>query len=242
MRLRTRFAHFVLLPELSPSQAHDLRALAPEDGSLTAGFVLMSILSAGIATLGLLQNSVAVAVVIGAMLVSPLMGPIAALGFSFASLDGHRIGEAIKVVAAGAAIGILTAVLVTWLSPIRNATPEIIGRTQPTLLDLAIVLLSGIAGGYATVRQKGGTAIGVAIATALMPPLAVVGYSLGVYRLDFAGGAMLLFLTNPAAIAFAFAFIAQLSGAARPTGRVEFTPAISLGALLCSPRSPRRSR
>lgn len=240
MRLRTRFAHFVLLPELSPSQAHDLRALVLEDGSLTAGFVLMSILSAGIATLGLLQNSVAV--VIGAMLVSPLMGPIAALGFSFASLDGHRIGEAIKVVAVGAAIGILTAVLVTWLSPIRNATPEIIGRTQPTLLDLAIVLLSGIAGGYATVRQKGGTAIGVAIATALMPPLAVVGYGLGVYRLDFAGGAMLLFLTNPAAIAFAFAFIARLSGAARPTGRVEFTPAISLGALLCSPRSPRRSR
>ena len=229
LRLRTRFAHFVLLPELSPSEAHDLRALVLEDGSLTAGFVLMSILSAGIATLGLLQNSVAV--VIGAMLVSPLMGPIAALGFSFASLDGHRIREAIKVVAVGATIGILTAVLLTWLSPIRNVTPEIVGRTQPTLLDLAIALLSGIAGGYATVRQKGGTAIGVAIATALMPPLAVVGYGLGVYRLDFAGGAMLLFLTNLAAIAFAFAFIARLSGAARPTGSVEFTPGYIIGGI-----------
>ena len=227
VRFRTRFAHLVLLPDLSRDQAHDLRLRVREEGALSGGYVLMSVLSAGIATLGLLQNSVAV--VIGAMLVSPLMSPIAALGFGFASLDGQRIREAMKVVAVGAAIGILTAVLLTWLSPIRNATAEIIGRTQPTLLDLAIALLSGIAGGYATVRQKGGTAIGVAIATALMPPLAVVGYGLGTFRLDFAGGALLLFLTNLAAIAFSFALIARLSGAARPLGRVELTPGYIAG-------------
>jgi uncharacterized hydrophobic protein (TIGR00271 family) len=227
VRFRTRFAHIVLLPDLTADEAHDLRMHVREESALSAGYILMSVLSAGIATLGLLQSSVAV--VIGAMLVSPLMSPIAALGFGFASLDGQRIREAIKVVAVGAAIGILTAVLLTWLSPIRNATPEIIGRTQPTLLDLAIALLSGIAGGYATVRQKGGTAIGVAIATALMPPLAVVGYGLGTFRLDFAGGALLLFLTNLAAIAFAFAVIAQLSGAARPLGHVELTPGYIAG-------------
>lgn len=227
VRFRTQFAHVVLLPDLSRDQAHDLRSQVREEGALSAGYILMSVLSAGIATLGLLQNSVAV--VIGAMLVSPLMGPIAGLGFGFASLDGQRIREAIKVVALGAAIGIVTAVLLTWLSPIRNATPEIIGRTQPTLLDLAIALLSGIAGGYATVRQKGGTAIGVAIATALMPPLAVVGYGLGTFRLDFAGGALLLFLTNLAAIAFSFALIARLSGAARPLGHVELTPGYIAG-------------
>ncbi len=227
VRVRTQFAHVVLLPDLSRDQAHDLRSQVREEGALSAGYILMSVLSAGIATLGLLQNSVAV--VIGAMLVSPLMGPIAGLGFGFASLDGQRIREAIKVVAVGAAIGIVTAVLLTWLSPIRNATPEIIGRTQPTLLDLAIALLSGIAGGYATVRQKGGTAIGVAIATALMPPLAVVGYGLGTFRLDFAGGALLLFLTNLAAIAFSFALIARLSGAARPLGHVELTPGYIAG-------------
>lgn len=222
-RLRIRFAHLVLLPDLTADDAHALRLNVRDEGRLTAGYALMSALSAGIAILGLLQSSVAV--VIGAMLISPLMGPIAALGFGFASLDGKAVRESAKVVAVGAAIGITTGVLLTWLSPIRNATTEIIARTQPTLLDLAIALLSGIAGGYATVRQKGGTAIGVAIATALMPPLATVGYGLGVMRLDFAGGAMLLFLTNLAAIAFSFAVIARLSGAARPIGRVELTPA-----------------
>lgn len=222
-KMRIRFAHLVLLPDLDAEDAHSLRVTVREEGQLTAGFTLMCALSAGIATLGLLQSSVAV--VIGAMLISPLMGPIAALGFGFASLDGKAIREAAKVVAVGAAIGILTGIVLTWISPIRNATTEIIGRTQPTLLDLAVALLSGIAGGYATVRQKGGTAIGVAIATALMPPLATVGYGLGVLRLDFAGGALLLFLTNLAAIAFSFATIARLSGAARPIGRVELTPA-----------------
>ena len=211
-----RFPHF------SEPDASALRATVREEGVLTSGYVLMSALSAGIATLGLLQSSSAV--VIGAMLVSPLMSPIAALGFGFASLDGHNIKDAVRVVIIGALIGILTGMLVTWLSPIRNVTPEIIARTQPTLLDLAIALLSGIAGGYATVRQKGGTAIGVAIATALMPPLATIGYGLGVANWEFAGGALLLFLTNLAAIAFSFAFIARLSGVARPLGHVELTP------------------
>lgn len=228
--VRRRIASAALLPDLTGNAGHDLRTTVRDEGALTSGYVLMCALSAGIATLGLLQSSVAV--VIGAMLVSPLMGPIAALGFGFASIDGQRIREAVKVVAVGAAIGILTGVIITWLSPIKSATPEIIGRTAPTLLDLAIALLSGIAGGYATVQQKGGTAIGVAIATALMPPLATVGYGLGVMRLDFAGGAMLLFLTNLAAIAFSFALIARLSGAARPLRNVVLTPGYIIGGII----------
>ena len=183
----------------------------------------------GIAALGLLQSSTAV--VIGAMLISPLMGPIASMGFGFASLDGHQIRDSVKVIAIGAAIGILTGVLLTWLSPIRNATPEIIARTEPTLLDLAVAVFSGIAGAYATVQQKGATAIGVAIATALMPPLATVGYGLGVANMSFALGAFLLFLTNLAAIAFSFALIARLSGAARPLSNVEITPRYVLAGM-----------
>lgn len=231
--LRTRVAQAVLLPELSRSQARKLRQAVYKDGELTTGYMLMCALSAGIAILGLLQSSTAV--VIGAMLISPLMSPIAALGFGFASIDGLRIREGIRVVAIGAAIGILTAVLLTWLSPIRNATPEILSRTQPTLLDLAVALFSGIAGGYATVIGKGGTAIGVAIATALMPPLAVLGYGLGVLNIQFAFGALLLFLTNLAAITLSFAFIARLSGAARPLFKVEWTArhtVISVAAFL----------
>lgn len=192
------------------------------DGQFTERYALMCALSAGIATLGLLQSSAAV--VIGAMLVSPLMAPIASLGFGFASLDGRRIQAAARVVAIGALVGIGLGMALTWLSPIRNATPEIIARTAPTLLDLAVAILSGLAGGYATVHQRGETAIGVAIATALMPPLATVGYSLAVLRVDFAAGAALLFLTNLAAIAFSFALVARLRGVARPLARVEFKP------------------
>lgn len=227
---RVRLAHAVLLPDLSGAPGTKLRKTVEQEGQLTTGYVLMCALSAGIATLGLLQSSIAV--VIGAMLISPLMAPIAALGFGFSSLDPRRIKEAARVVAVGAGIGIVTGVLLTWLSPIRNATPEIIARTEPTLLDLAIALLSGVAGGYATVQQKGGTAIGVAIATALMPPLATVGYGLGVLRIGFAGGALLLFLTNLAAIAFSFALIARLSGAARPLRNVELTPRHILAGML----------
>ncbi len=219
---RIRLAKAILLPELAPGEGQALRQSVREDGELTRGYMLMCGLSAGIATLGLLQSSTAV--VIGAMLISPLMSPIAALGFGFASIDGSRIREAVRVVAVGAAIGILTAILITWISPIRNATPEILARTQPTLLDLAVALFSGIAGGYATVIRKGGTAIGVAIATALMPPLAVLGYGIGVLQIQFALGALLLFLTNLAAITFSFALIARLSGAAKPLYSIELKP------------------
>lgn len=229
MRWRIRIAQAILLPELSPQDAYELRHQVIDEGSLSQGYVLMCALSAGIATLGLLQSSTAV--VIGAMLISPLMSPIAALGFGFASIDGQRVRDAAKVVLVGALIGIATGMLLTLISPIRTATPEILARTEPTLLDLAVALLSGIAGGYATVRNKGGTAIGVAIATALMPPLATVGYGLGVMNPAYALGAFLLFLTNLSAIAFAFALIARLSGAARPLANVEWKPRYVIAGL-----------
>lgn len=227
---RERTADLVLIPNLAGAVGDQLRQQVYADGVLSVGYMLMCGLSAGIAMLGLLQSSTAV--VIGAMLISPLMTPIVALGFAFASLDGKRIRDAVRVVAVGAFIGICVGALLTWISPIRNATPEILARTEPTLLDLAVALLSGIAGGYAIVRDKGGTAIGVAIATALMPPLAVVGYGLGVARLDYAGGAFLLFLTNLAAIAFAIGLIARLSGAARPFAAMKLTRDAALAGLL----------
>ena len=158
-QIRMRIARALLLPNLRGDPGADLRGMIRNEGALSSGFMLMCVLSAGITILGLLQSTTAV--VIGAMLVSPLMAPIASLGFGFASLDGHWIRDSARVVLVGAGLGILTAFLLTLASPISDATPEIIARTQPTLLDLAVALLSGVAGGYATVRQKGGTAIGV---------------------------------------------------------------------------------
>lgn len=210
-----------LFPDLSGDKGPQLRTTVQEDGILSKSYMLMCGLSAGIAALGLLQSSSAV--VIGAMLISPLMAPIASMGFGFASLDGRQIKDGARVVAVGAAIGILVSIFLTWLSPIRNATPEIIARTEPTLLDLAIATFSGVAGAFATVWQRGATAIGVAIATALMPPLATVGYGIAVGNAAFMGGAFLLFLTNLAAISFSFALIARLSGAARPIAKVELS-------------------
>ena len=210
----------LLFRQLPAEEAKAVRDSVEQDGVLTERYVLMCALSAGIATLGLLQSSTAV--VIGAMLVSPLMSPIARLGFAFASFDGRRAEQAAKVLGVGIASGVAIGMLLTWASPIRNATPEIIARTAPTLLDLAVAVLSGLAGGYATVHRKGETAIGVAIATALMPPLATLGYSLATARFDFAAGAVLLFLTNLAAISFSFAIVARIRGVARPFNRVDF--------------------
>lgn len=233
MRLGARRVRRLLFQQLPPDEVETVQRHIEEEGAVTERFVLMCALSAGIATLGLLQSSAAV--VIGAMLVSPLMGPIAALGFGIASLDGERTIRAARAVGIGALVGVLLGVAITLLSPIRNATPEILARTAPTLLDLAVALLSGLAGGYATVHRRGETAIGVAIATALMPPLATLGYSIAVARLDYAFGALLLFLTNLAAIAFAFAVVTRLRGVARPFRQVRITRRLifaSIAALL----------
>ncbi|MDE2436348.1 MAG: DUF389 domain-containing protein [Sphingomonadales bacterium] len=218
---RERLGRALLIPQLSTGEASELRQRIISGANFDKGYALMCCLSAGIAILGLLQSSTAV--VIGAMLVSPLMGPIAALGIAFASLDGERIRQAARSIAAGAGIGIGTGMIITLISPINDVTAEILARTQPNLLDLAVALLSGLAGGYATIMAKGETAIGVAIATALMPPLATVGYGLGTMNMGYALGALLLFLTNLSAIAFAFALIARLSGAARLARNVEWS-------------------
>jgi len=221
VRLNVQRVRRLLFQQLPAEEVEAVRGHIDEEGALTERFVLMSALSAGIATLGLLQSSAAV--VIGAMLVSPLMGPIAALGYGIASLDGERTNRAARALGIGALVGVLIGVAITGLSPVRNATPEILARTAPTLLDLAVALLSGLAGGYATVHRRGETAIGVAIATALMPPLATLGYSLAVARFDYAFGALLLFLTNLAAIAFAFAVVTRMRGVARPFRTVRIT-------------------
>lgn len=164
--------------------------------------------SAGIATLGLVLNSPAV--IIGAMLISPLMNPILASGLALATGDivlGFRAFVNLFLSCA-AAIGF--AVLLVVLLPFREMTGEIAARTQPNVLDLLIALFSGAVGSVAICREVKGvvTSIpGVAIAVALMPPLCVVGYGMGLmltfdteigWRVAVGGG--LLFLTNLVAI------------------------------------------
>jgi uncharacterized hydrophobic protein (TIGR00271 family) len=184
-------------------------ASVARDARLDKKFLLLITLSAAIATLGLLQNSAAV--VIGAMLVSPLLGPIMGIGFGLATLESNLIKRSLVTMAAGMAVAVLVAMLLVWLSPIADVTSETRARTQPTLLDLGVAVVGGIAGVYAIMRKLSGVMVGVAIATALVPPLSTIGFGLATGRADFALGAALLFLTNTLAIAFAATIVARLN-------------------------------
>ena len=181
-----------------------------EGGELAPRYAFMIVMSCGIATLGLLQNSAAV--IIGAMLISPLMGPIIGLGMGLATFDLRSIREALTTLLAGVGLALAISVLIVWMSPLKAATSEILARTEPTFFDLLVAVFSGLAGAYATVTRKGETIVGVAIATALMPPLAVVGYGIAVANWNVAGGAAFLFMTNLLAIALSVTIVARLYG------------------------------
>lgn len=168
-------------------------------------------LSAGIATLGLVLSSPAV--VIGAMLVSPLMGPIIGFGLALAAADIYLGIKSALQLALSVLGSIVFAGLLVWVLPLDTATQEILARTNPNLLDLGIALFSGLAGSLLVSRsQSGGSGSaalpGVAIAVALMPPLCTVGFGLGSgFDLHIMGGASLLFLTNLAAIVASAFFV-----------------------------------
>jgi uncharacterized hydrophobic protein (TIGR00271 family) len=159
--------------------------------------------SIGIATLGLIISSPAV--VIGAMLISPLMGPIFAVGMAIALGDFYLGFRSFLSVILSVLGSVALAAVVTWLLPFHNPTPEILARVQPTLLDLAIAILSGLAGAIVVCRGGTGGGVtalpGVAVAVALMPPLAVVGFGVGIgWDWSIMRGGGLLFLTNLVAI------------------------------------------
>ncbi len=170
----------------------------------------MVVMSCGIAILGLLQNSAAV--IIGAMLISPLMAPIVALGFSLCRLDYRQMQRSLATIAAGILLALAIAVLIVLASPLRDPTEEILARTQPNLFDLLVAVFSGLAGGYAVIRGRGETIVGVAIAAALMPPLAVTGYGLATGQASVAMGFGFLFMTNLLAIAVSVSLVARWYG------------------------------
>jgi uncharacterized hydrophobic protein (TIGR00271 family) len=181
-----------------------------DDGSFGGRYVFMVVMASAIATLGLLLSSPAV--IIGAMLISPLMGPIMLLGFSLCVLDFDSMKRSLVAIAAGAAGALAIAILIVMFSPLREATPEILARTRPNLFDLLVAIFSGLAGGYSVISRKGATIVGVAIATALMPPLAVVGFGIATFNFVIAGGAFFLFMTNLLAIALSVTGLAWLHG------------------------------
>jgi uncharacterized hydrophobic protein (TIGR00271 family) len=173
---------------------------AYEGRQFDAVYFIMLVLACLIALLGLLLNSPAV--IIGAMLISPLMGPILSCGLALTMADWGLGRKAARNVAFSVVETILIAILATFLSPLKDATPEILARTNPNLMDLLIAFFSGAAGTLALCSRKGGLTIlpGVAIATAVMPPLATTGYGVSTGQWGVASGAFMLFFTNLTAI------------------------------------------
>ena len=181
-----------------------------EDCALSERYLFMTAMSAGIAVLGLLLSSPAV--VIGAMLLSPLMGPIMGLGFALAIGDWDWLKQSGRSLAGGSILAVLLCAALVFPSPIQTITSEIAARTRPNLFDLFVALFSALAGAYAMIRGREGTIVGVAIATALMPPLAVVGFGLATFNWTVFSGALLLFVTNLLTIALTAFAMAKLYG------------------------------
>lgn len=173
----------------------------------TAWILIFSIF---VASIGL--NVSSTAVVIGAMLISPLMGPIVGIGLSVAINDVETLKRSMINLGIMVFLSVLTAFLYFKLSPLTEETPELIARTYPTILDVLIAIFGGL--GLIVAKTKSGTIasviFGVAIATALMPPLCTVGYGLAVGNAAYAGGALYLFSINAVFIALATFIVSKI--------------------------------
>ena len=181
-----------------------------EEGKLSEHYLFMTAMSGGIAILGLLLSSPAV--VIGAMLLSPLMGPIMGLGFALAIGDWEWLKQCVRTLMIGSIMAVILCAVLVFISPIQGITSEIAARTRPNLFDLFVALFSALAGAYAMIRGREGAIVGVAIATALMPPLAVVGFGFATWNWTVFSGALLLFVTNFITIALTAFGLARLYG------------------------------
>ena len=180
-------------------------------------FLSLMCLSTTIAALGLVQNSTAV--VIGAMLVAPLMTPLLGAGLSLVQGNSQLLGTSLRSVVMGFSMALCLGVLVGHVSGIAFAGSEILGRGHPTLLDLAVAGFSGIAAAYCSSRPGLSAALpGVAIAAALVPPIASSGIALSLGHYDLAQGAALLFGTNVTAIICGASLCFYLAGVRGQSG------------------------
>lgn len=187
-----------------------------------------------IASVGLNVNSIPV--IIGAMLISPVMGPILGFAFGLGTNDINLVKESLKNYLVMVLISILASTLFFVLSPLNLENPtELLARTRPSIYDVLIALFGGLAGILETCRKDKGTVIsGVAIATALMPPLCTVGYGISILKLSYILGALYLFLINSIFIALAtFAAVKYLRfPSAEGAGSSKQMPSRAVAAIL----------
>ena len=187
------------LPRISPADHADLIQSLRHGSILGRDFLVMLGLAASIASLGLLQDSPAI--VIGSMLLAPLMTPMIGNGLALAQANPKLGRRSLLSVFVGFLLTLVVSSVVAFVTPGEEMTSQVLARGNPNILDLLVAFFSGAAAAYAMARPSLiGTVAGVAIATALVPPLCCSGISLVYRRFDVAGGASLLFVTNVAAI------------------------------------------
>ncbi len=185
--------------ELPGPTKNDVAETVIDDLNTGVGYRAQMILSAIIATLGLLTNSTAV--VIGAMLIAPILRPIQGLAFSTATGNHKMFMRSLMLLVASVIAGVAMGGAITRLVPFASTTSEILIRTQPTLLDLFVAMASGIIAFLSLGYKKIASGLaGVAMASALVPPLAVIGVGLARFDLSIARGSLILFATNLIAI------------------------------------------
>lgn len=162
-----------------------------------------------VASVGLNMNSTAV--IIGAMLISPLMGPINGMGYGLATYDFPLFKKAVKNYSFAVLVSLITSAFYFFISPVNTAHSELLARTTPTIYDVFIALFGGVAGMLAlSSKLKGNVIPGVAIATALMPPICTAGYGLATLQFTFFFGALYLFTINTVFIGVASMLVSQV--------------------------------
>ncbi|MBK9186509.1 MAG: DUF389 domain-containing protein [Moraxellaceae bacterium] len=199
------------------SLAHEQDSPLAIHDSIVSGIIVRGtnlwilMLAIVIASVGLNINSTAV--IIGAMLVSPLMGPIIGIGYGLGTYDFDLVRQAIKNFLFTVIVSLIVSTLYFSVSPINEAHSELLARTSPNIYDVLIAFFGGLAGFIAIVsRQKGNVITGVAIATALMPPLCTAGYGIATSQWSFLLGALYLFTINTVFIALAALIATRLFG------------------------------
>jgi uncharacterized hydrophobic protein (TIGR00271 family) len=182
-----------------------------EEAQTTSTFMTLLLFATMIATFGLYINSSSV--IIGAMLLAPLMQPIVSLSMGVLRQDNALVLGGLKTIAVGVASVLFTAMIISFFTPMEKLTSEMAGRLSPTILDLFVAIVSGAAAAYAKSNEKIlGSLAGVAIAVALVPPIAVAGIGLGWGEWHMFTMAFLLFTTNLVGIVLAAALMFLILG------------------------------
>ncbi len=193
-------SYFNLTPYLEDE--HTARQEIIDAVSFRGPNIIILILAILVASLGL--NTDSTAVIIGAMLISPLMGPIIGIGLGTGTYDFALIKRSARNLFMAAAFSVMASTVYFLISPVAEGHSELLARTSPTIYDVLIGFFGGGAGFVAVAcKQKGNVIPGVAIATALMPPLCTAGYGLATWQLQYFSGALYLFLINSIFIATA---------------------------------------